>query len=196
MNGHETAQNSLPAWQRLRAGADQDAFAEIFRAHHDAVYNYCFRRLSNWSLAEDATQGTFLSLWRRAGLRRVEALRSGSELAVLLGMARQECLTLARSRHRRGLLVERIQAKTADESDWETDRWVQAETTMAAIRNSLAQLSSDQQDVVELVWWSGLSLAEAADALKIPLGTVKSRLGRARAALVNSDLANLMAGVS
>ncbi len=77
----------------------------------------------------------------------------------------------------------------------EIDRWIAAESTMAEIRASLAGLSADQRDAIELVWWSGLSTAEAAEALGVPVGTVKSRLARARAVLSQSQLADLRAGV-
>lgn len=66
---------------------------------------------------------------------------------------------------------------------------------MAAIRASLVELTDDQRDAVELVWWSGLSASEAAEVLEVPMGTVKSRLARARLKLSHSQLADLRAGV-
>lgn len=190
MSGHQLSPTTQ-AWQRLSAGPDAAAFTELFREHHNCVYNYCFRRLADWGLAEEAAQRVFLALWRRASQGRVEALRSASELAVLLGMARHECLTTARSRGRRVRLQERVQAVAPAVEAPPTDRWVDAEATMAAIHASLAHLPAGQRDVVELVWWSGLSLAETAQSLEIPIGTVKSRLARARVALAESELANL-----
>lgn len=58
--------------------------------------------------------------------------------------------------------------------------WVRAERTMAEIREALEMLPSRQRDVVELVSWAGRTEAEAAGALDVPVGTVKSRLSRAR----------------
>lgn len=195
MSSQPSQEPTTSAWAALRRGADADAFAEIFRAHHQAVYNYAFRRLANWTLAEEVTQGVFLALWRRAAAGRVEPLRVGSVVAVLLAMARQECLTMARSQRRRAALADRLRqtADVADES--ETDRWLTAETTMAAIQASLTELTADQRDAIELVWWSGLSTSEAAEVLGVPPGTVKSRLARARQTLSQSQLADLRAGV-
>lgn len=186
---------TLAAWARLQDGADADAFAEVFRAHHEAVYNYAFRRLGDWTQAEDVTQVVFTGLWRRAGQRRVDAPRSGSVRAVLLAMTRQECLSASRSARRKAQLDRRLRANPPAESASETDRWVAAETAMAAIRASLVELTDDQRDAVELVWWSGLSASEAAEVLEVPMGTVKSRLARARLKLSRSQLADLRAGV-
>lgn len=195
MNSQPTETPTTSAWSMLQRGADAEAFVEVFRAHHQAVYNYAFRRLANWTLAEEVTQATFLALWRRAGRGRVEPLRSGSVVAVLFAMARQECLTVQRSRRRREMLQDRLQQNVAAPLEPEIDRWIEAESTMAEIRASLAGLSADQRDAIELVWWSGLSASEAAEALGVPVGTVKSRLARARAVLSQSQLADLRAGV-
>ena len=73
-----------------------------------------------------------------------------------------------------------------------TAAWVEAESTMAVIRQALATLPANQRDVVELVAWSGLSLADVAAALKISVGTVKSRLSRARARLARSEIGGLL----
>jgi RNA polymerase sigma-70 factor, ECF subfamily len=63
---------------------------------------------------------------------------------------------------------------------------------MALIRRALAVLPQNQRDVVELVAWSELSLADVAAALHVSVGTVKSRLSRARARLAASEIAALL----
>jgi RNA polymerase sigma-70 factor, ECF subfamily len=177
-------------WHRLRS-ADEDAFRELFLRHSTAVYNFCFRRTASWSIAEDATQATLATLWRRAVKGEVEALALDSARPVLLTMARNECSNLNRSRNRHLHLVDRMRTNPAPPTD-NTAAWVEAESTMAVIRQALAVLPANQRDVVELVAWSGLSLAEAAAALKVSVGTVKSRLSRARARLARTELAALL----
>lgn len=192
--GSATMQTAGSAWSRLQSGPDEHAFAELFHRHQKSVYNYCFRRLSSWSSAEDATQATFAALWRRAQQGRIEQLRSGDEVAVLLGMARHECLTLGRSRQRRGQLIDRLGGQPSSPPEPEQDRWVQAQDTMQAIDAALSMLNRGQRDVVELVCWAELSIDEAATVLGVAPGTVKSRLSRARAKLTASDLSDLLAG--
>jgi RNA polymerase sigma factor (sigma-70 family) len=177
-------------WHRLRS-ADEDAFRELFMRHSTAVYNFCFRRTASWSVAEDATQATFATLWRRAVRSEVEALKLDSARPALLRMARNECSNANRSRDRHLTLVDRVRTEQRPPAD-NTASWVEAESTMAVIRQALASLPANQRDVVELVAWSGLSLADAAAALKISVGTVKSRLSRARARLARTELAALL----
>lgn len=182
------------AWQLLQRRADPDAFARLYREHNRAVYNYCFRRLADWTAADDATQAVFLALWRRAGAGRVEPMRDGSELAVLLGMARQECLTATRTQIRRERLADKVASQPAADAAPTPEVWAEAQETMRQIHDALAELPDDQRDVIELVCWSQLTLVEAAAALRVPLGTVKSRLARGRAKLSESDLADLLGG--
>jgi RNA polymerase sigma-70 factor, ECF subfamily len=188
----EPPASSLPdadLWRRLRS-ADSDAFRALFQRHSTAVYNFCFRRTASWSSAEDATQATFATLWRRARSGAVEELRLESARPVLCAMARDECSNVNRTRERHLHLVERVQGAGARSADNTAD-WVESEATMATIRRALAVLPANQRDVVELVAWAELPLAEVAAALALPVGTVKSRLSRARARLATSEIAAL-----
>jgi RNA polymerase sigma-70 factor (ECF subfamily) len=177
-------------WRRLRGG-DEDAFRALFLRHSTAVYNFCFRRTASWSAAEDATQATFASLWRRARSGAIDELRLTSVRPMLCAMARDECSNANRSRDRQLHLVDRVSGAAAASTDNTAD-WVEAESTMAAIRRSLAVLPAEQRDVVELVAWAELPLADVAAALRLPVGTVKSRLSRARARLATSEIAALL----
>lgn len=176
-------------WRAL-AEADDAAFRELFVRHSDAVYNFCFRRTASWSVAEDAVQATFATVWRRAVAHRVDELRLDSARPVLLAMARAECSNLNRGRDRRLQLVDRVAAARQEPTD-NTAVWVAAEATMRAIQQALAVLPRHQRDVVELVAFADLSMTEAAAALGISPGTVKSRLARARSRLAHTDLATM-----
>lgn len=176
-------------WAALGA-ADEAAFRELFLRHADAVYNYCFRRTASWSAAEDAVQSTFATLWRRALAGQTDDLRLDSARPALYAMARNECSNANRSRVRQLALVDRVGGAQPTSAD-QTEVWVEAESTMRLIRDALAVLPANQRDVVELVAWSELSMAEAAGALGVSIGTVKSRLARARARLASSRLAEL-----
>jgi RNA polymerase sigma factor (sigma-70 family) len=186
----ELPESDADLWHRLR-GADEDAFRELFTRHSTGVYNFCFRRTASWSVAEDATQATFATLWRRAVRHDIEPLKLDSARPVLLAMARNECSNVNRSANRHLHLVDRVRSQTRATAD-NTEAWVEAEATMALIRRSLAVLPKNQRDVVELVAWSELSLADVAAALKVSVGTVKSRLSRARARLATSEVASLL----
>ncbi|OYO06039.1 RNA polymerase sigma factor [Enemella evansiae] len=179
-------------WQGLRDRVEAD-FAILFRRHNKLVYNFCFRATASWALAEDLTQATFATLWRRASEGRMEPLRRNSAAPVLLAMARHEVLNNARSGKRRLRLVQRIGDEPQAPRD-NVDGWLAQEAGMARVRQVLAQLPENQRAVIELVVWSGLELAECVEVLGVPVGTVKSRLARARQKLATTEVARLLGG--
>lgn len=179
-------------WAALATGADPAAFRSLFDKHRKAVYNHCFRSLGDWGAAEDATQAVFLALWRRALGGTISDLLGDTARPILLGMARQECLSHHRSTGRQANLRERVTQFHGRDESANVDAWVAAEDTMGAIREALASLPPDQRDVVELVCWSELTMAQAAHVLHVAEGTVKSRLSRARSTLAGTRAASLV----
>ncbi len=173
-------------WAELREG-DEGALTALFQRHADAVYNFAFRRTSSWSAAEDVVQATFTALWRRARARKVDALELESARPLLLVMAGYECGNVLRSSRRQSALVGRLEL--VDQEGTEPDHSAAAaakvddERAMSTVRRILERIPAKQREVVELVVWSDCSMAEAARALGVPEGTVKSRLNRARTSL-------------
>lgn len=192
--GFDVVSDDVRDWRTLRATAEEQAFAALFTRHQRVVYNFCFRRLGSWSHAEDATQATFTTLWRRAREARLDPLAGTSAVPLLLSLAGFECQTLSRTLARRTGLLGRLRVLrgASDAASHAVDDWIESEATMRAIHESLAGLPSGQRDVIELVCWSELSVAEAAEALGIAEGTVKSRLHRARENLAGSPAAALL----
>lgn len=177
-------------WRGLRDGIESD-FATLFRRHSKVVYNFAFRSTASWSQAEDITQATFASLWRRAREGRVDPLTRDSAVPILLSMARHEVLNTVRGNQRRLRLVHKIEEQSPRDRNDVAD-WVDQEAGMARVRQVLGRLPEEQRAVIELVVWSGLDLAGCADVLKVPVGTVKSRLSRARKKLATTEVAALL----
>lgn len=193
MRSLRLAETDAELWQRLTL-ADEHAFAELFARHRDAVYTYAFRRTASWSTAEDVTQATFTTLWRRARQSRIDRLRLDSARPALFAMARDECGNASRTRRRQTALVDRAashEAVGAADCD-DVGRWIEAEVTMREIRRLLAVLPRNQRELIELVAWADLPLTQAAAVLGIPSGTAKSRLSRARARLLQAGGAALL----
>jgi RNA polymerase sigma factor (sigma-70 family) len=163
--------------ERAQAGATE-AFGVIFRRHVDAVYNHCFRRLGSWSGAEDAASLVFLEAWRRRE-RAVDI--NGSLMPWLLGVANNVVRNLRRAARRYDAALFRLPppGSEPDHADRVASR-LDDEKRVREVLRRLAALSRAEQDVVSLVVMSGLSYAEAAVALGVPVGTVRSRLARAR----------------
>jgi len=173
-------------WSRL-ARADDAALTELYRRHCDTVYNFAFRRTASWAAAEDVVQATFTAVWRRARAGTVDALRAETARAVLLVMAGQECANVARTARRQRLLHGRIEADcggaVSPDHAGSTAARVDDERQMSEVHRALRLIPQVQREAIELVVWSHCSIAEAADALGVSEGTVKSRLHRARQSL-------------
>jgi len=157
--------------------AEPEVFAAIFDRHATQIHRFAARRLGA-TLAEDVVSEVFLVAFRR---------RQGYDLAYrdarpwLYGIA-----TNMISRHRRAeARAFRALARTgADPVTQSPDDDVLARVAASAHRRALAaalaRLSRADRDTLLLVVWGGLTYSETARALRVPAGTVRSRLNRAR----------------
>jgi RNA polymerase sigma-70 factor (ECF subfamily) len=166
------------------AGSQPEAFGELFARHGQAVYAYCARRTGDLDRAEDLTSVVFLEAFRR---RRKLRLSSNSAVPLLLGVANNVVRNSSRSVRRYRSALGRIPdpALSISAEDEAIER-LDAQEALALAREAISALSRAEQDVILLVWWSELSYADAATALGVPIGTVRSRLARARAKLSHS----------
>jgi RNA polymerase sigma factor (sigma-70 family) len=156
---------------------DGSAFGELFERHSNAVYNHCFRRTASWSRAEDLTSVVFLEAWRKRGKVR---FYGDSIRPWLLAVANNVLRNSNRSLHRYGRLVHTVPARSI-EPDFadEVSTRLDDERAMAAVLTEIHTLKDREQEVIALCDWSGLTTEEAAAAMGVPVGTVKSRLSRA-----------------
>jgi RNA polymerase sigma factor (sigma-70 family) len=166
-------------WQRAAAG-ETDAFGTIFERHARTVYNYCFRRTGDWSQAEELMAIVFLEAWRR---RAQVELERDDALPWLLGVATNVIRNLRRSQRRHRAALERLPRERAADFAGDVHARLDDEREMRAALRALRKLSRDDQDVLALCVWEELSYEQAALALGVPVGTVRSRLSRARARL-------------
>ncbi|MGW2276549.1 RNA polymerase sigma factor [Streptomyces sp. NPDC001770] len=165
-------------WERA-VGGDREAFGRIFDRHAKTVYNYLFRRTADWSEAEDLTSTVFLHAWRR---RTETVLDRDSALPWLLGIADRLLSNTRRRLRRAEALLHRLVSHDEPVGD-HAERiavLVDDERRMSEIHRALARLPRHEREVVELCVWSGLDQQAAATALGVAVGTVKSRLHRAR----------------
>ena len=170
-------------WDRARAG-DAAAFGALYERHASAVYNFCFWRTSDAALAEDLSAAVFLEVWASRG--RIE-LTEATLLPWLLGVAHNLVRNQWRSaRRRRAALARLPPLRDSPDPVDEVAARVDAQSRMRAVRAACERLPKRELEVLEMCVWMGLSPAEAAAALRIPVGTVHSRLHRARARLRRS----------
>lgn len=165
---------------RLRRG-DPDVLGELYDEHAQVLYRYALRVTGDWAEAEDVVSTTFLEAWR--GRERLHPDGDGLR-PWLLGIATNVMRRNARARRRRDLALARIpeRGSVPDFADDLVAHLADVEQLRAA-RRALARLRRRDREVFTLVVWAGLDYASAAEALGTPVGTVRSRLSRARARL-------------
>jgi RNA polymerase sigma-70 factor (ECF subfamily) len=171
------------ALEAARRG-DISAFNELVLKYQTVVYNVSLRTLGNQDDAADATQEAFISAFRH-----LADFRGGSFKAWLLRIAVNACYDILRRRQRRpsSSLDELAEHDDGDVGPGDTrpgpERSALNAETAAVIQAGLNTLPEEQRILVVLCDVQGLSYEEAAESCQIALGTVKSRLSRARARL-------------
>jgi RNA polymerase sigma factor (sigma-70 family) len=159
----------LEAWR----GGDKGAGNELVRRHFMAVYRFFANKAGDD--ADDLIQRTFL-----ACVEGRDRFRADSTLkAYVLGIARNQLLMHIRRRQRVESSTPAGEVSIADVVGSPSRVVVDREEEKLLLQ-ALRQISLDLQCVVELYYWEQLSVAEMAEILEIPPGTVKSRLHRAR----------------
>jgi RNA polymerase sigma-70 factor, ECF subfamily len=161
-----------------------DAFNTLVLTYQGQVFNTALRILGDDDQAEDAAQEAFLSAFRAIG-----SYRGGSFRAWLLRTVTNACYDELRRKKRRPTTP--LEPETEDGDEVESPRWLadpnaspeeqlDQEELEHAIQHCLENLPVEFRTVVVLADIQGLDYSEVAVAVKSPLGTIKSRLARAR----------------
>ena len=166
-------------WARSRAG-DTDAFGLLFDRHANLVYNYCLRRTGRRETAQDLLSIVFLEAWRR---RDIE-LADGAVLPWLYGVATNVVRHQRRSERRFVAALGRLPRAGAEPDFTDgVDEIIDYEREAECAASRLRILPRAEQDAFALCVGMELSYEDAAIALGVPIGTIRSRMSRARARL-------------
>lgn len=170
---------------RAACQGDLDAFNHLVLAYQELAFNLAYRMLSDPEAAADATQTAFFSAYRA-----LKDYRGGSFRAWILRMVANACYDELRRRKRRPTVplepADDFSDGTMDSPAWLADDAPTPEEALDraelehALRHCLGSLSPEFRLVVVMVDVQGMDYAEVAQVAGIPLGTIKSRLARAR----------------
>lgn len=163
---------------------DLDAFNQLVLTYQDMAFNIAYRIMSDDAAAADATQDAVISMYRK-----LDSYRGGSFKAWFLRIVTNACYDELRKRKRRPTIA--LEPETDDGDVVESPEWL-ADTSPSleekfmtaqlekAIQSCLDNLDEKFKAVIVMVDISGQDYETVADAIQTPVGTVKSRLSRAR----------------
>jgi RNA polymerase sigma-70 factor (ECF subfamily) len=163
---------------------DLDAFNSLVLHYQNALFNTALRILGDEDLAADATQDAFLSAFKN-----LNSYRGGSFKAWLMRTVTNACYDELRRRKRHPTTI--LEPDSPDGDEMDSPRWLadpnltpeqqaEADELEHAIQHCLDGLPTEFRAVVVLADIQGLDYSEVAAAIRAPLGTIKSRLARAR----------------
>jgi len=167
---------------RVRAG-DAVALATVYRRHGATVFRFACLHAPSREAAADATQDTFL--WLATNRAAAFDPNQGSLAAFLCGVARNHVLRIRAADARYDVHEGASTPADGDSHDAVEDALahVLAAERGNALHAALARLSAEHREVIALVEFEEFSYAEAANIIGCPIGTVRSRLNRAKDAL-------------
>ncbi len=173
-----------PALIQSAQRGDLDSFNTLVLHYQDSIFNTALRIMGDDDLAADATQEAFLSAFRS-----ITTFRGGSFKAWLMRTVTNACYDELRRRKRRPTTP--LEPETEDGDEMDSPRWLadpnmtpaekaEADELEHAIQHCLEMLPREFRTVVVLADIQGMDYREVASASRVPLGTIKSRLARAR----------------
>ncbi|MGN6662662.1 MAG: RNA polymerase sigma factor [Solirubrobacterales bacterium] len=178
MDAAKTASDEA-LWTQARSG-DAEAFGEIYARHARAVHDYCLWRTADRQAAEDAVATAFLEAWR---LRDRFSLETDSAAALLLGIANNVVRGQWRTSRRHCEALMRLKAALPREGAGHESAVIARIDAFRHVReaaDAIRSLPRREREVLALIAGGDLSYEEAATRLGVPVGTVRSRLSRAR----------------
>jgi RNA polymerase sigma-70 factor, ECF subfamily len=164
---------------RRIAGGDQLAMRTLFARYRIPLYRWLLRIVRDETTAEDLLSDVFLDVWRQAASFQGRA----SVSTWLLAIARYKALSARRARVVTQL-DERIASTVADPAD-DPEAALQEKNRSKMLRDSLACLSPEHGEVIDLVYYHGKSVKEVADIIGVGEATVKTRMFYARRKLAS-----------
>ncbi len=164
-------QNDVILYNRIKQ-KDKAALELLYDKYERILYSFVYRLTSQSDLAEEVVQEVFIKIWRGNGVYHEE---KGKFSSWLFTMARNTAIDLIRKRKSDPIFSDEVfdyiedeQAKPDEEVEWQEER--------LRVQEAVSKLSEEQKQIINAVYFKGLTQQKIAEEHEIPLGTVKGRV--------------------
>jgi RNA polymerase sigma-70 factor (ECF subfamily) len=171
--------------QKAKAG-DDEAFTLLVKAYQNKVYSLAYYVTKNHHDAEDVAQEVFIKLWRA-----LPTYHGDAPDAWIMKIAKNTCLDFVKQKKRVEPLEYEINGESVERPIPDTDAQsnppeaVMQKERRQEVQNALLKLSDEHREILTLRYMNGLSYEQLQEVLGVGMGTVKSRLARAKKSLQN-----------
>lgn len=177
--GMDLNDDDLYLWRQTQRG-DPDAFARIYAKHARNLTSFALRQTADPDLADDLASAVFLEVWQKRDRLRPTG---GSVWPLLVGIATNQLHNRWRAKRRLAGAVKRLGSTWETETPSHEDRTIEKADALARIEGCRAEISNlpkREAEALAAVSFGQLTYEEAAEALDVPVGTIRSRISRAR----------------
>lgn len=156
----------------LAAIRDRSAFETLYDRYEKLIFSFAYRLTKDREMAEEVVQDVFIKLWNGTTTYQED---KGSFSSWLLTVTRNKAIDEIRrlKRHDHELMIEK---DALLEQPGSVEGTLERSEQQVALRNAVGGLNTDQQEIIELFYFKGLSQQKIADHCELPLGTVKGRI--------------------
>lgn len=166
---------------KMALDGDMAAFEELVSSNYTHIYNLCCRMMRNRQDAEDMLQESMLKAWRK-----LKSFKQSSSFSTWLHkIAINNCLDAIRKRKDKQFSIDEMDEYGKHIADGASSEFDERAIQRNMIKNALMQLKECDRVIIVLKDVQGYCYDEIAEILECPMGTVRSRLSRARTTMVN-----------
>ncbi len=170
MKENSMREEDVDLFNRVQA-QDEAALEQLYDRYERILYSFSFRVTNNKFLAEEAVQDVFTKIWTK---QRNFDEKKGKFSSWLLTMARNTCIDLLRKRKETPYeFEERDSIQSKEPTPEDQVEWKERGEEM---QSALKELPKEQQEIIELFYFKGMSQSAISKTCDIPLGTVKGRV--------------------
>lgn len=165
-------QMDMDLYQRIESG-DQQALEQLYDRYEKLVFSFSYRITNSETISEEVVQEVFMNVWKQKGSYQAD---KGKFSSWLLTVTRNKSIDMLRKRKGTEYTWEDRDSLSSATNHPSSEELLEWKEEGQSIRNAINKLPLDQQKVVDLFYFGGLTQNKIAEKCNIPLGTVKGRI--------------------